>query len=107
MKKFRLRYYYLSDYLNSHLTLPENIALIEEQVRIERVALLAEITALREALGACSPEGSEIKTWEQRTDELYERLYAYQLGYCSKMKKKYPCFLSYSYRRTIRTFFLS
>lgn len=105
MKKFRLRYYYFSDYLNSYLTLPENIALIEEQLRIERVAMLAEIASLREALYACSPEINKIKTWEQRTDELYERLYVYQLGYCSKMKKKYPIFLPYSYRRTIRTFF--
>lgn len=106
MKNFKLRGHTLIDYLNNGLTLSENLALIDEQLRIERVALLTEIATLRKALDAFSSAG-EIKTWEQHTDEIYERLYTYQLGRASVVIKRHHIFLPYSHRRTVRTLFSS
>ncbi|WP_234262396.1 hypothetical protein [Klebsiella aerogenes] len=105
MKTFKLRNNYVIQYIDEWMTLPENIALIEEQLRIERIALLDEIHMLRAELHEHTSHNN-IKPWEQRVDEIYEKLYSYRMGYCSRMKKKYSLFLPYSYRRRIRSLFL-
>ncbi len=90
--------------LEPDISLQENLALIDEQIRIERLSLIQEVKALREELSKYTHK-CDIRRWEDRVDDIYERLYFYKKGICSRIKLKHGFFLHYSYRRTIRSFF--
>lgn len=100
----KLKNNYIIHFLDPDLALDENLALIDEQIRIERLSLLSEIKELRAELDKCAHEHG-VKQWDARVDCIYERLYFYGAGICSRVKGKHPCFLPYTYRRTVRNFF--
>lgn len=100
----KLRNNNVRHFLEPDISLQENLALIDEQIRIERLSLILEVKELREELSKYSHE-SDVKKWEDRVDDIYERLYFYEKGVCSRIKLRYGLFLHYSYRRTIRAFF--
>lgn len=103
---FKLRNNYVAHFLDATLPLKDNVSLIDEQIRIERIGFLLEIRELRERLQEVNPDGNgDVRSWEQRADEIYERLFFYQKGYCSRVKRNHGMFMPYSYRRAIRTLF--
>lgn len=103
---FKLRNNDVRHFLDASLSLKDNLSLIDEQIRIERIGFLLEISELRKLLKEVNPDGdTDVCSWAQRADEIYERLFFYQQGYCSRVKLNHHLFMPYSYRRTIRTLF--
>lgn len=80
-------------------------ALVQEQLRIERISCFSEIMELRSLLNSKGIQNSDIPNWTERSDAALDKLLRYKLGVYGKLAQANALTLPYSWRRKLRTFY--
>ncbi|WP_455425495.1 hypothetical protein [Dryocola sp. LX212] len=84
------------------LKLNHHLALILEQVRVERLACFKEIAELRALLDDKHIAHDNVEPWIHRSDKVLDTLLRYKLGKSGKLVKEGMLTMPYRWRRKFR-----